>query len=47
MKPRNWNDLTKDQKKELIELADSLGIPPNFVDKMYENGQIELPSNIK
>jgi hypothetical protein len=43
MKNRNWDDLTKQQKRELIDIADSLGIPPNFVHEMYENGQLDFP----
>ena len=42
---RNWNDLTKEEKKELMDFADSIGIPPQFVISMYEKGMIELPSN--
>lgn len=42
---RNWNDLTKEEKKELMDFADSIGIPPQFVVGMYEKGMIELPSN--
>ncbi|MEA2037956.1 MAG: hypothetical protein U9O94_10705 [Nanoarchaeota archaeon] len=45
MNKRNWNSLTKKQKRELIELGDRLYIPPNFVQYMYENNQIEIPSS--
>ena len=45
MEDRNWDDLTKEQKKELTDFADSIGIPPNFVWQMYEANQIEVPSN--
>lgn len=47
MKKRNWNDLTKEEKQELLDFADSIRIPPNFVWQMYENGQIELPSKVR
>jgi hypothetical protein len=43
MKKRKWSNLTSEQKKELMIIADSLFIPPNFVADMYENYQIELP----
>jgi len=32
--------LTKEQKQELMQLADGFHIPPNFVQDMYENGQL-------
>lgn len=37
-----WNDLSKEDRLRLIELADSLGIPPNFVSDMYESGHLAL-----
>lgn len=46
MKERKWSKLTKDQRTELIEMADSLFIPPNFVAYMYENGSIALPDEL-
>ena len=37
--------MNKEQKKELMDFADSIGILPNFVWQIYEANQIEVPSN--
>lgn len=37
---RKWSELTVEERKRLIALADSLYISPMFVAQMYENGQI-------
>lgn len=40
-KKKDWNNLPKEERKRLINLADSLFIPPQFVSSMYESGQIQ------
>ena len=40
-KKKDWNSLPKEERKRLIDLADSLFIPPQFVSSMYESGQIQ------
>lgn len=44
-KVKDWSKLTKEQRLELIEIADSLFIPPNFVQDMYESGELEYDSD--
>jgi hypothetical protein len=43
MAKRKWEDLSKDDRTQLIALADSMFVPPNYVPSMYEDGKIELP----
>jgi len=38
---RNWDVLPKDERQRIMKLADSLFIPPQFVQMMYENRQID------
>jgi len=42
-KKNPWDKLSKEDKKRLISLADSLHISPMFVEAMYNSGQIILP----
>lgn len=37
-----WDNLSKEDRLELIELSDRLGIPPNLVGEMYEQGHLSL-----
>jgi hypothetical protein len=37
-----WDDLDCSEKGEIVEKADKLGIPPNFVQEMYENGELSF-----
>ena len=39
---RNWSKLSKEEKLRIIKLADSLFIPLNFVQDMYENNAINV-----
>lgn len=45
MKKTKWTDLTSEERKELMDVADTCGIPPNFVAGMYDQGMIALPSD--
>lgn len=38
---KDWLSLSKEDKNRIINMADGMGIPPNFVQEMYENHQIE------
>ena len=38
----DWNNLSTEERKELIEMVDSLFIPPQFVIGMYESGALCL-----
>jgi hypothetical protein len=42
-KKNPWDKLSKEDKKKLMSLADSLYISPMFVEAMYNSGQITLP----
>ena len=38
----DWSNLSNEDKRELMEMADSLFIPPQFVVGMYESGELCL-----
>jgi hypothetical protein len=40
-KKKIWNDLSIEEKRRIMKLADKLSISPMFVQSMYENNQIE------
>lgn len=45
-KIKDWSILTKEQREKLMGMADSLGIPPQYVSHMYEYGMIAAPWEI-
>lgn len=46
MKKQKWDKLSKEEKQELIRIANGLGIPPNFIQRIYKNNQIDTADEI-
>lgn len=44
MAKREWKNLSSDDRRFLMKMADDLFISPMFVSDMYENGSLALPS---
>lgn len=38
---RDWNALSPEDRRAIMELADSLFIPPQYVATMWELGEID------
>lgn len=44
-KRRTWAELTSQERRDIMEMADSMFIPPQYVQAMYEQGQIAGPDD--